>query len=328
MIFDQLTRAMQRETEVFGKLNEQLTTGKKINKPSDDVLGMKNSMGYRLTLQNYEQFTKNSDQASTEITFTEVVMSQVTDTLQRLSSLVNEGVRTMNDASERKLSEERAKQMRDQLLDLSNTQFGDRYLFSGFKTDTQSYNSTTYDYQGDSGVMNVMIDKGAVVPVNVPGSKAFSPAYTAPTVVQVKDAYIHYTPGAGTTTNVEIRASDDTTVLDSFSFSNVIQMADLLSSAINAQDIGRIEALRQPLDMAVKNVINLESVNQLKLNRIDDQKKLGNNAANNVKAFLSKTEDADITEVITEMQKSQVALSAMQISSSRMLQQSLMDFLK
>ncbi len=328
MIFDQLTRGMQRQTEDIGRLNEQLVTGKKINKPSDDVLGMRNAMNYKLGLQDLAQFSKNGEQASTTLKFTETTMTVVSDTLSQLGSLAKNGAGNLSDATVRALNAENAKQMRDQLLDMANAKFGDRYLFSGFKTDTKPYDTATYNYQGDQGTMNVMIDKNASVAINDPGDKVFSAPFSAPTVVQVKGNFVHYTPGAGTVTNVEIRASDDTTVLDTFSFSNTIQMADLLSSAITAQNSVRIDALSTPFDMAIQNAANIESVNQLRVNRIADQKNLNISATNLLQDFLSKTEDADMTQVATEMKQMQVALTAMQISSSNMLQQSLMDFLK
>jgi len=327
MIFDQLTRGMQRQTEDLGRLNQQLVTGKKINKPSDDVLGMRNAMDYRLNLQEIEQFDRNGQQASTILKFTETIMTTVSDTLSQLSSLVRDASRGMSDPASRALNEEKAKQLRDQLLDMANSKFGDRYLFSGFRTDTRAYDTTTYNYQGDQGTMNVMIDKGASVAINDPGDKVFSKVFSAPTVVQVGGNFVHYTPGAGTVTTVEIRASDDTTVLDSFSFSNTIQMADILGSAIAAQNGSRIDALATPFTMIVQNAANIQSMNQLRVKRIDDQKNLNISATNLLKDFLSKTEDADLTQVATEMKQMQVALTAMQISSSNMLQQSLMDFL-
>ncbi|MBI5634147.1 MAG: flagellar hook-associated protein FlgL [Nitrospirae bacterium] len=327
MIFDQLTRAMQQQTEQFGRLSEQMSTGKKINKPSDDVPGMRNAMGYRLSLQSYDQYNTNGQQADTLIKFTESVEALVSKSLFDLKSLVRTADRDIFDDTARPLDAAQAFQLRDQLLEMGNMQFDNRYIFSGYRTDTQAYNSVTYNYQGDSGVMNVMIDQGATVQVNDPGSNVFSAVFTAPTVVPIQDYFVHYTPGAGTLTNVEIRASDDTTVLDTFSFSNVIQAADILGNAINAQDARRIEALSRPLEMVAQSVINIESGNHLRLKQIDDQKKFNTNSISSITDFLSRTEDADLTEVITELKQIQVALSAMQASSAQMLQQSLMDFL-
>lgn len=328
MIFDQLTRGMQRQTEDIGRLNQQLVTGKKINKPSDDVLGMKNAMDYKLKIQDIDQFNRNGEQASTILKFTETTMTAVSDILSQLKSLARNASQSLNDPASRAMNEEKAKQLRDQLLDLANSKFSDRYLFSGYRTDTTAYDTTTYSYQGDQGTMNVMIDRGLSVAINDPGDKVFSANFSASTVVQVNGNFIHYTPGAGTLTDVEIRASDDTTVLDTFSFSNTIQMADIMSSAIAAQNRPRIDALTTPYNMAVQNAANIETVNQLRVKRIDDQKNLNLSATNMLKDFLSRTEDADLTQVATEMKQMQVALTAMQISSSNMLQQSLMDFLK
>jgi flagellar hook-associated protein 3 FlgL len=220
-------------------------------------------------------------------------------------------------------------QLRDQILSLSNSKLGDRYVFSGLMTDIQPFNSTTFNYQGDSGAINVIIDKEAVMPINVPGSDTFSYTLSAEDVIQLSDGkYIHYIPGAGTTVNVEVRDTDDTTVLDSFSFSNFIQMTDVLNSALKDNNLLRITALLKPLDNAHNQVINIQADTGARLNRLDDQKTRLYEGNLNLKTALSNTEDADLAEIATELAKTDAAMQALRQSSARLLSQSLLDFLR
>ena len=56
MVFNELANALIRNQETYGTLNEQLSTGKKINKPSDDVFGMIRAMDYRVSINSNNQF--------------------------------------------------------------------------------------------------------------------------------------------------------------------------------------------------------------------------------------------------------------------------------
>lgn len=329
MIFNQLAMSLQRNLGEMSDLQNRLSSGKKIDKPSDDVIGMMKAMDYKLSIHYNEQYKKNIDETIAHVSFAEKVMSSVSDTLIRARELAFTGVTgTMNDETRSSIAKEMT-QLRDHLLSLSNSKLRDRYIFSGFLTDTQSFGSATFNYQGDSGVINVMIDKSALMPVNVSGSNAFSYNLGAEDVIQLSDGkYVHYIPGSGTTIDVEIRDTDDTTVLDSFSFDNMIQMTDLLSSALENNNVLRIQALLKPIDNSHSQVINVQADIGAKLNRLDSQTNRLDDSNLNLKVILSNTEDANLAETVSDLAKAEVALQALRQSSAQLLTQSLLDFLR
>ncbi len=56
---------------------------------------------------------------------------------------------------------------------MANSRLQNRYIFSGYKTDTESFDPG-YNYQGDSGEINILIDRNAAISINIPGDTAFS----------------------------------------------------------------------------------------------------------------------------------------------------------
>jgi flagellar hook-associated protein 3 FlgL len=325
--YRQATDSMMRTLSDLFKLNDKVASGLRINKPSDDPTGMARALDYKVELSAGEQYLKNIREAESAIGFTENTLSSVSSALARTTELAIQGANgTIDDTSRSAIAAETA-QLRDQLLSLANSRLGNRYVFSGFRTDTASFDAT-FAYRGDAGSVNAMIAKDTLLSQNVSGQTAFGYAPASEEVVGLDGGEIaHYVPGAGTTVTVEIRASDDTTVLDSFSFDNAMQAADLLTGALESGDTRRITALIKPLQDMASHVSDVRADLGARLNRLEDQGNRIEETNLSTKDSLSTVEDADIVAAASDIARTNVALEALQASSAKILQQSLLDFL-
>jgi flagellar hook-associated protein 3 FlgL len=339
--------------EDYAKLNNQLASGKKINKPSDDIIGMTRALDYRLSINTAEQYKSNIEEANFHLQFTDTVLNSVSNSLLKLKELLSMGGNNQTEEN-RAFYSQQASEWRDFLLELSNSKLRDRYIFSGYKTDqiAFSYNTGTqrYDYNGDLGEIQIPFDTGAILPLNIQGSKAFSFTLEGPLPSELPDGtQINYSqatdPVTGTTTiTVEIGNSGDPEY-DTFSFSNIMDVANTLSFAWEYKDTdgsdlnsdpaicermatNRLLALSIPLDAARNQVLQAQAEIGTRQVHLDDQKTRLDNTTLNLKNALTETEDADMDETITEILKTETALQALRESASRILSQSLLDFLK
>jgi flagellar hook-associated protein 3 FlgL len=329
MVFDQLTKSLQNNLNDYATLNERLATTKKINKPSDDVFGLSRAMDYSVSLSANNQYSRNIDEASSQLNYANTVLSTISSTLQQVKQNAVSGMNGSLDATNQAILVKNTSQLRDQLLSLGNSQFRGRYIFSGFRTNQNAFTAGTYAYQGDAGSINAQIDKNAALPVNVPGSTVFSYTLSAPDVVQLSSGqYVHYTPGAGTTVNVEIRDTDNTTVLDTFNFSNAIQMTDTLSSAIAGGNALRTQALIKPLQNILQQVTNVQADVGAWMSRLDDQTSILSDSNLTLKNSLSNVIQDNATETAAELKQSETVLTALRQSSANILSNSLLDFIK
>ncbi len=125
---------------------------------------------------------------------------------------------------------------------------------------------------------------------------------------------------------------------DHFSFSNFMDMANILSSAWQNQDadgtslseskaMKRIQALSIPLEKALKQVLTVQAELSIRQVHLADQKSRLEAGTVNLKNNLTEIEDADMTETAIELQKLTTTLEALRMSSSKILSQSLFDFL-
>lgn len=346
MIYEQIKKSLQTSLEELSRRNEELATGKRILKPSDDVTGSSRAIDYRVNISSLEQYIRNSTTGDIQFQFTDRILGSVSDSLLELKKLTSFGINP-SDPQSRQFNAEQAARLRDYLLQLSNSRLSQRYIFSGFMTSRESfiYNPVTrkYEYQGDLGEINIPLSNGAVT-VNIPGSKVFSTSLRGTAPSQVSDGtVVNYSqaldPLSGINTiTIEIGAPGDPEY-DTFTVTNIMDMANVLSFAWRYQDIDgssisetkamhRIEALSSLIDDARTQVLERQSENATRHVFLAQETERIKALLNNLKNNLSKTEDADLTEVAVEIKKAETGLEAMRLASSKILSGSLLDFLK
>lgn len=352
MLFNHLSRALQQNMEEYVKFNSRLASGKRIQKPSDDIVGMMRAMDYRVSINDNEQYTRNIDRSAFQLTVADTVLTSVSESLQKLKGLLMSGENPQSPEN-RAFYAKQAAEWRDFLLGLSNSRLSESYIFAGHTTDQPAFSlnpvTNSYDYNGDLGEVKVLIDRGAELSSNIQGSRVFSFALSEPTPSELPDGtpvtYDQLTDPTGVTTiTVEIGNAGDPGY-DTFTFSNVMDVANTLSSAweykntdgtaLNADPaiseelaMHRLMALAIPMDAARTQVLNVQSEIGTRQVHLSDQETRLKNATLNLQNGLSATEDADMEATIIEVLKTETALQALREAASRILSQSLLDFLK
>ncbi len=345
-ILSQIQSGIQNFTTNNSELTTQLSTGKKILAPSDDVAGTMRAMDYQVSISANNQYNNNITGASTNLNLTSTVLTGESSILSTLANLIS-NTSTLDPVTSASSSQQAA-QVRDELYNYANTKNGGGYLFSGFKTNVQPYTiqsapvtvppaipSTVYTYQGDNNSLQVPIDRGATMSANVTGNDAFSLSQnslpTTPVTLSNGDTaqYAAVTdPATGaTTTTVTITPSGGGAV-DTFSFSNAMDMANVISSAIGANNTSRIETMSEPLSKMRDQVNALQADVGARINALTDQTTQLNQNTTTLQDDLSTIQDADMNTIALQLSQTNTALQALYSTSSKILPQSLFDFLK
>jgi len=291
MIFNQITRSLQKNLRALADPSERLSTGKRINKPSDDATGMSRAMDYKVRIDENNQYMRNTDDAYSFMEYADTVMSSATSSLTRAKELAIQGATDTQSPESRVSIAKEVAHLRDEMLALANSKMRDRYIFSGYKIDTASFD-TSFNYQGDSGEMDVMIDRTASVAVNVPGDTAFS--------------------------------SGGKTFMKTLDDLYVALMADDVDGT---KGTNGIQNAITELDNDIDQVANVRADIGARLSYLDKQKTNLEDRSYTFREFLSNTEDADITESVSEIAKAELALQSLRQSGVKIMSQSLLDFL-
>ena len=139
---------------------------------------MGRSMDYKVTLNELNQYKKNIDEADAHLSFADSVMTGVANTLTRTKELAVQGSSDTLSTEDRAAMAEEVLIMREGVLSMSNSKYRNRYIFAGFQTDSAAFDAG-FNYQGDSGEINVLIDRNSSMSLNIPGDDVFGDGATS-----------------------------------------------------------------------------------------------------------------------------------------------------
>jgi len=197
-IFDQNLTAMLNQQTELGKTQLQVSTGKRILKPSDDPAGSVQILNLQREFSVTEQYLANADKAENKQSVEEGSLQSATDILQRVRELAVQGLNDTNTQSDRAAIAAEMNQLNEQLLSLANTRDsnGD-YLFAGFNSNTQPYQTINGAYQGDEGQRNIKVGAGVLVETNDPGNAVFEAKHVSTTTTKT-------VTGGGSTSDITL----------------------------------------------------------------------------------------------------------------------------
>ncbi|MED3624004.1 flagellar hook-associated protein FlgL [Neobacillus thermocopriae] len=283
---------LQRSNSAMAKYQEQLSTGKKITKPSDDPVVAVRSMYFRSSLNEIDQFKRNAEDGLSWMISTDEALDEVISVLHRVRELTVQGLNGTNGENERKAIAEEINQLKEHLGEIANTQMAGRYLFAGTDVKNPPYR------MDDSGTEKVFLSKNEGklelqvgpnnhVQINVPGVQVFN----------------H--DGNGGVFNVLKN------IVTEFQSENS-QSSDLLSE----------------LDQQLDHVLQIRADLGARMNRMELSTTRLEGLELSAVSMLSKEEDADITRVIIDLKAQENVHRAALSAGARMIQPSLVDFLR
>ncbi|MCX8070034.1 MAG: flagellar hook-associated protein FlgL [Thermodesulfovibrionales bacterium] len=172
MIYDKTLFDMQSNVKQIWKWHEQLSTGQKINRPSDDSSAMTRIIGYKDRLSEIDQYKRTIATTTINLNATNTALRSLKDLLQTAKDLIIK-VNGMTQ-EDRNIYAKQVEGIRQSIISIANTKVGERYLFGGFAGDQPPIDPQTGFYQGTNDPIVVDIGKGVSIPSNMPGSDIFS----------------------------------------------------------------------------------------------------------------------------------------------------------
>lgn len=171
MMINTFRRNLSSSMREMDRLQEQLSSGRQLNRPSDDPVGMTYALRLRTNLKENEQYQQNVSDGLTWLENTDSALNEAGQALQRARELAVYGANSTHSQESRAAIAKEVAQIRQHLEAVANTEVAGRYLFSGTKTTTQPYSAGVW--QGNTAVRKYEIGPGVTVPVNVTGAEVF-----------------------------------------------------------------------------------------------------------------------------------------------------------
>ncbi len=195
MITKSLLSSINQNRESMHSIQESITTGKEIERSSDDPIKFFRANQFRQNIKQNEQYLDNIQNAKAWL---QATSSNLDNMLSQVMTLRERAVQSANDtlgAENRLQMASEIDNILEDLVNLSNESFFDKNLFSGTKTKIESpflFNGDSVDYQGNTGKMNRRISENLTININVTGqdiidTNIFSSALSLRTALENND---------------------------------------------------------------------------------------------------------------------------------------------
>ncbi len=301
LYFDRATQQMGNVQANLSKVQEQMSTGLQIVKPSDapDKAALVTRIESELSRQTSYQDTLKA--VNVRLTAQETALKNTSDVLYRIKELATQAANDTLSSADRQSVALELGALREQIMSLGNSQDSNgNYLFSGSKASTPPYSKDAAGvvyYQGDQARMKVNVGDSRRMNLNMPGSDAY--------VRVVRD------DGKGQKSGVDF-----------------FQALDDLVTAVKASDHTKIQRGISEVDDLQQGVSDGLAQVGTDLTVVDMQNSVLDEVVLRLKATRSDVEDLDYTEAITRMNKDQLALQAAQSGFAKISQLSLFNYIK
>ncbi len=176
MIYSLGTTSVQNHVSELFKIQGQISSGKRITTPSDDPLAAARVLEIGQSQSAAEQFQVNGTAATSALQAQEGTLQQISSILQDVRALAVQAGDASLTANDKLAVATELQGKYDYLLGLANTSENGKYLFSGFKGETQPFSETSpgvVSYNGDQGSRLIQVSPSRQVPVSASGVDLF-----------------------------------------------------------------------------------------------------------------------------------------------------------
>ena len=179
MLTDDSIRQLQANIQRLAKSQEQVSTTRRLNRPSDDPSETRTAVKLRDSLAELDQFQRNIDSADRTLSATDAALSSAGEIVQRARELAIQGANGSLSTTDRQAIGVEVDQLLSALFEQARAKSAGSYLFSGFRTDVPPLLTPTGAYQGDHGAIVARTAPNTQVQINITADVAFAPALQA-----------------------------------------------------------------------------------------------------------------------------------------------------
>jgi flagellar hook-associated protein 3 FlgL len=286
---------LQSSLSRLQQTQEQLSSGRRLSRPSDSPVDTVAAMQLRAERKQSDQLARNIDDGMAWLNTSDQALSQTNTVLTRIRSLVLAGSNSTNGPDERRAMATEVDQLREAVLGMANTQYLGRPVFAGTQDTATAFDPATGAYTGNTATVKrtVSPDSGSgTLAVSVTGDQAFTTLLHDPSAAG----------GAG--------------------------VLERISNALRSGDPTAMDAALDDLDTASEALRSTQTTVGARTNRLLTVQANGEVRSDAVAAKLASVEGIDLAKTITDLTLQQTAYQAALGAAAKVVQPSLMDFLR
>jgi flagellar hook-associated protein 3 FlgL len=324
--------AMETHANKLLQIQEQLSSGKRVNRPSDDPVAVSKLHKLNHALNTIDQFVENGRYAKSQLELEDTVLNDATSVLQRARELT---IQMMNDTyspADRQATAQEIDQLIKQIVNLANTKNPEKeLLFGGLSSNASAAFATTtvadsgghvdtyYEYVGDdagSRFVQIGFDNDNYLAPNDQGD---------PSRVRIGDRGDKVFSVNGTTggTITITRPDGDSATVDNNVINVLVNLRDWLQAGKQPPP-----EIADQLYQGITNISQAQAKLGGRINRIDSQYDALQNFQLALKDHKKNLEEVDVVKATADFTQTQVALQFAQQAFAKVQQLSLFNYLR
>lgn len=314
MLSNSFLRDMRTNLTNMQKLQEQMTSGKEINKPSDDPFKVARAMQLHTDVNTNKQYNENIKDTINWLDVTDTALDQVGNVFQRVNELLISAGNGGYGPDERKAIKDEINEKVGELSQILNTNFDGKYIFGGSRGTTKPVNVDT-----TGGNTKLVYNKKDGSELDIIAN---------PEEYNMIGQKLKTEISQGVTMEYNVSASD----IINFDGKDLRNILNDITNHLDSTDPADIDKISgddlQNIKDTVDNLLKIRSEVGAKQNRMESAQNKNEDENFNMTEILSKTEDIDITEKTMQYATMQtVYIASLQISA-KVLQPSLIDYMR
>lgn len=290
MTSDNALYNIQQTRSRLDRLNQQAASSRNISRPGEDPIATRQLLDLDAKMRQGEQYRSNIVKANLWQKITDTALTGMSSVLSQTRQLAATITNGSSDPTIRQNAIEQFKALKQQMIDMANTENGEQYVFGGFETRNQPFNKTNNTYLGSADAMSVEIGQNTSMQMNVRGDELLL--------------------GTGSYGSVDI-----------------LQTFDDLINSVTANNAAGIQTAATAIEGASSQINNASSEVASRTIRLASMDNLHQNQHNALLSIYSNIQTIDLAKIATELQQEQIAFEAALSATAKISQLSLLDYL-
>lgn len=291
LTFNGFQDQLKNNRQQLAKFQEQLSTGKRVVRPSDDNVAFGNSRQLQETIRKNKQYQKNIKTGMSHARSSQEALDSMIDILIDFKTAAIQGsTDTLND-NDREILADKVAGLKKKIVSRANKKFNNTYLFGGTNSTEAPFSENN---TAPGGVADTSTDRALKIRVSE--------------ITEIET----------TVTGNELR---DTSAGDLF------EVMQSVEDALRANDRDAVNNAQEDIDKVVEHVTGLASKLGNNINRMDYISEQIESQSISQEAEISRMTDADYAETIANFKKHETSYQAAMSVHSRISQMSLLNYI-
>lgn len=280
---------LQKSSNKMINLQNRISSGKTITKPSDNPARIAAVMRLTGNISSMEKWRTNASQAIDYMSSSESVVANMTSMLQRVRGLTVQAANGTNSETDLNVVKKEIDEITEQLKTMTNSQVNMKYIFSGTYTDTPPLPASNI-WAGNDKPLKVEMGVNVNIDISVDGKALFG------------------IDGAGN--------------------SSFFDMLSNLSADLDTADLGAINNAITEIDTHLNTFIDARAELGAKISRVERINDNLDTSIINAKTNLSNIQDTDLAASILDYNSTMNTYRAALSVGAQIIQPSLVDFIR